>query len=101
MQTWAVESEDFNNNTPVVTELVSENFDRGEFAYIGGIRIVVSNMLNENNTFDLIEFSPRLIADVTDRVSNFNISRTMADLGSKTLPVGDVLVSTGSVEYKQ
>lgn len=98
VQTWAVESEDFNNNTPVVTELVSENFDRGEFAYIGGIRIVVSNMLNENNTFDLIEFSPRLIADVTDRVSNFNISRTMADLGSKTLPVGDVLVSTGSIE---
>jgi len=98
VQDWTVETEDFNNKTPVVTQLVSPDFTRGEFAYIKGIRIVVSDMLNENNTFDLIEFSPRLVADVTDRVSTFNISRTLADLGSKTLPIGDVLVSTGSIE---
>ena len=93
--TWGVDEESFDNKTPVVTNLTNA---QGEVAYIKGLRIIVSQMSKANQTFDLIEMSPRLVADVTDRTQSFNISRTMADLGSKVLPVGDVLVSTGTID---
>ena len=94
--TWGVDEESLTNKTPVVTELV--NTPEGEVTFIKGIRIVVTQMNGANQTFDLIEMSPRLVADLTSRTQTFNISRTMADLGSKTLPVGDVLVSTGTID---
>ena len=104
-QVWKVESATTTNQTPVVTELIKKDqkvvypaSSRQEFVFIKGIRIVVDDMQNPNTTFDLIEMSPRLVADVTDRTQSFNVSSTMADLGSKTLPVGDLVVSTGTIE---
>ena len=94
-QSWAVDEESLTNKTPVVTNLTDPG---NEVVFIQGIRIVVHFMNDANQTFDLIEMSPRLVADLTDRTQSFNISRTMADLGSKTLPVGDLVVSTGTID---
>ncbi len=94
-QSWAVDEESLTNKTPVVTNLTDPG---DEVAFIKGIRLVVYAMQNPNQTFDLIEMSPRLVADLTDRTMSFNISRIMADLGSKTLPIGDLVVSTGTID---
>lgn len=69
-----------------------------EFEFIQGIRIVVQTMNKANCTFDLIEFSPRLFADITDYASNISIKKTMSDLGNSSLPVGGLSSSTGSLD---
>ena len=68
-----------------------------EFEYIKGIRIVVEEMVRDNITFDLIELSPRLVANISDRVNTFNISKSISDLGTTTIPVGSLRASTGTV----
>jgi len=68
-----------------------------EFDLIRGIRLVVETMNVPNATFDLIEISPRLFADVTEKTINFNISKAMSDLANNSLPVGNLLASTGSI----
>lgn len=74
----------------------NENVYR-EFDFIRGIRVSVESMNLPDSTFDLIEMSPRLFAEITDRVETFNIKKTMSDLGSSSVPVGDLLASTGSI----
>jgi len=50
-----------------------------------------------DSTFDLIEMSPRLTVDITDKVSAFSVTRSASDLGITGLPVGQLLASVGSV----
>jgi hypothetical protein len=69
-----------------------------EFQYIRGIRIVVDTMNKFDSTFDLIEMSPRLKVDVSDRVRSVSISKNASDIGVSGLPVGQLLASTGSLE---
>lgn len=68
-----------------------------EVQYISGIRVGVQRMNKFNSTFDLIEMSPRLVADITDMVSEYNVSKIASDLGTAGLPVGQLLASTGSL----
>lgn len=68
-----------------------------EFEYISGIRIVVDSMKKFDSTFDLIEMSPRLTADISDRVTSFSINKSASDLGQSGMPVGQLLASTGSL----
>jgi hypothetical protein len=69
-----------------------------EFQYINGLRIVVTTMNKFDSTFDLIELSPRLRANITDRVQSFSVSKNASDIGVSGLPVGQLLASTGSIE---
>lgn len=69
-----------------------------EFQYISGIRVSVSKMNKQNSTFDLIELSPRLVADITDLVLSYNVTKVASDLGNAGLPVGQLLASTGSLD---
>ncbi len=64
---------------------------------LDGIRIVVETMNKPNCTFDLIEFSPRLSIDITDRVIDFSVTKTLSDLGNNSIPVGSLLAGTGSI----
>ena len=48
-------------------------------------------------TLDLIELSPRLLLNVSDKVTTLNLKKTASDLGSSGLPVGQLLASTGSL----
>lgn len=69
-----------------------------EFQYIKGIRIVVNEMAIENATFDLIEMSARLAANITDIVTDVSVTKHASDLGSAGMPVGQLLASTGKIQ---
>lgn len=67
------------------------------FQYIKGLRIVVDTMNKEDSVLDLIELSPRLLVNLSDKVSSFSITKSASDLGSSGLPVGQLLASVGKL----
>lgn len=104
---WSLSTSEINIDTPLVTDLTSpasfnntvENITQyREFCYISGIRIAVESMNKAETTFDLIEMSPRLLVDLSSKTINFTINKVLSDLGVTSLPVGQLLVSTGDLE---
>jgi len=104
---WFVGSSTVDYDTPFVTDLtnpiVATNSNTGEayykeFQYIQGIRLVVQSMNKFDCTFDLIEISPRLTVDISNKVINFKINKTLSDMNSGAMPVGQLLASTGDME---
>lgn len=102
---WSLQDETITSRASLVSDLVSPNqyttntgkvFYR-EFSYISGIRIVVETMNLFDSTFDLIEMSPRLVADLSGKTSSYKISKVASDLGATGMPVGQLLASTGSI----
>ncbi len=87
---------DFTNPVKFKSEIDGRDVYR-EFQFIKGLRIVVDTMNKVDSTFDLIEISPRLVADISDKVVSLNISKIASDLGTSGLPVGQLLASTGSL----
>ena len=75
-----------------------------EFDYINGLRVSVAEMKNVGTTFDLIELSPRLVADLTDYTLSYSIKKSASDIGVTGIPVGQLLASTGQMnlfDYNQ
>lgn len=68
-----------------------------EIQYISGIRVVVDTMSKQGSTFDLIELSPRLAADISDLTTEYSITKSASDLGVSGLPVAQLLASTGKL----
>jgi hypothetical protein len=116
---WSLVEGEINRNTNYVTDFtspkkfISEQAGPGvlggidaptpktvyrEFEYIRGIRIVVDTMNKINSCFDLIEFSPRLIANISDKVVDYRITKILSDLSSSSLPVGQLLASNGEIQ---
>ena len=104
---WQVSDETINYNSKFVTKIANPDYfldvngavQFREFEWINGLRVVVETMNKSNCTFDLIEFSPRLTADISEPVSSFSITKTMSDLGNGSIPVGGLSVSTGQVQF--
>ena len=103
---WVLGTESITNKVGFVTDLTSpEQFVDNitdqivyrEFSYLQGIRIVAEVMNKFDSTFDLIEMSPRLVVDISDKTIDFNITKTLSDIGVTSLPVGQLLASTGSI----
>jgi hypothetical protein len=103
---WQLGSETINLNTNFITDLTSpasfQNDTEGgvtyrDFAYLDGIRIVVDVMNKADSTFDLIEMSPRLVVDISDKVIDYKITKTLSDIGITSLPVGQLLASNGQL----
>ena len=101
---WSLEDSDVGTLTSFVTDLtnppaftLNNQVKYKEFEYISGIRIVVDTMNKFDSTFDLIELSPRLVSDLSDRVLDFSVNKSASDLGISGLPVGQLLASTGSI----
>ena len=103
---WRVAEETVNSQSSFIEDLTSplsfNNETDGrkvyrEFQNIKGIRIVVDAMNKFDSTFDLIEMSPRLVVDISNKVIDFRINKSLADLGSTSLPVGQLLASTGDI----
>jgi hypothetical protein len=103
---WQLIDENVNSSTPYVTELVDKKgyFNEllgqqvyREFQYIGGLRMVVETMNKKGATLDLIELSPRLAIDLSDKTVDFSIKKTSADLGVTGIPVSQLLASTGEL----
>jgi len=102
---WDIHDETIYQNTHFVRKLVNpDSFTSNlgtqyrEFQYIQGLRVVVETMNKFESTFDLIELSPRLTADISDIVTEFSINKTAGDLGTYGLPVGRLLVSEGQID---
>lgn len=104
---WFLSDDTINIDTPLVTDLTSPAFFNNtienatqyrEFCYISGIRIAVESMNKAEATFDLIEMSPRLLVDLSPKTINFSINKSLSDLGITSLPVGQLLVSTGKID---
>jgi hypothetical protein len=70
-----------------------------EFVFMKGIRIVVNSMSKPNIPLELIEFSSRLVVNMTDLVTDFDISKTLSDVSSSALPVGQLSAATGTVNF--
>ena len=103
---WILASGVLNSSTTLVTDLTSPDFFTNdvnnsttyrEFSYIRGIRVVVETMNKFDSTFDLIEMSPRLLVNISDKVIDYNIKKMLSDIGSTSLPVGQLLASTGTL----
>ena len=104
--TWFLTDDSLDQTKHFVTDLTSPSsyietttsqIKYREFEYIRGIRVVVDSMNKFNSTFDLIEFSPRLNVDISDRVLSYNVTKSLGDLGSGALPIGQLLASTGNI----
>jgi hypothetical protein len=67
-----------------------------DIEFVKGLRVVVETMYAPNKTFDLIEMSPRLRADITKYTVDYEINKNMmaTDFG---LPVGGLVASTGNI----
>jgi len=103
---WSI-LDDITRSVSFVTDLTSPpSFDDinslgivyREFEYVRGLRIVVETMNVFDSTFDLIELSPRLSVDLSDKVTSFSIKKSASDLGVSGLPVGQLLASTGGID---
>lgn len=104
---WYIAPNDINlNNVSYLVDPMGENTfynsDTGqtqnrEFLNIYGLRIVVDSMIKNGASFELIELSPRLLFDISERVTNFSVNKIAADLGSSGLPVGGLMASNGSI----
>lgn len=68
-----------------------------EFAYVSGLRVVVETMNVFDSTFDLIELSPRLAVDLSDKTLSFDVKRSASDLGISGMPVSQLLAATGGI----
>ncbi len=103
---WKLGSESVTGNTSFVTDFTSpdsfnNDIDGGityrEFSYVKGIRVVVTTMNKFDSTFDLIEMSPRLVSNISDKVIDFKITKMLSDIGATSLPVGQLLASNGQI----
>lgn len=104
---WYVAEESVNRLTNFVTDLTSPikytttaegAYAYREFDYINGVRIVVETMTRMDSTFDLIEISPRLAVDLSEKTQTFSITKTASDIGGSGMPVGDLLASVGDID---
>ena len=85
-------------NPPSYINSANGTIEYRELEYLYGLRVVVETMNVFDSTFDLIELSPRLSADISNLVRGFNLTKTASDLGNAGLPVGQLLASVGSLE---
>ena len=104
---WFLMDGEDNQSAPYVTEMVSTKssynpvvgeYSFNEFQYVRGLRVVVETMNTYESTFDLIELSPRLAVDLTDKTTQFKVTKSASDLGVSGMPVSQLLASTGTVE---
>jgi hypothetical protein len=101
---WFLNSETLATNTPRVTDMTSPSkytissvdYYR-EFQYIKGMRIVVDTVNKKDTRFELIEMSPRLVADLTDKTIDYSVKKVASDIGNTGIPVGQLLASTGTL----
>jgi len=103
---WYIQDETVDRLTNFVVDATSPNvflrtldgkIQYREFEYISGIRIVVDSMNVKDSTFDLIEMSPRLVLNVSDKTLNYSINKSASDLGISGLPVGQLIASNGNI----
>lgn len=82
-----------NPNEKMVTDFSKTH---SETMLISGVRFLVTAMSAPRIPLEVIEISPRLIADITNNVTSFDVSSSLSS-SVYGLPVGSVISSSGSV----
>ena len=104
---WYVKEEEETLQSFNVTKLTSPDFygtpanvytaNYREFQFVKGLRIVVNTMSKQNSSFELIEMSPRLAANISDRVKSYSVTKIASDIGNTGIPVGQLSASNGEL----
>lgn len=103
---WYIQDETVDRLTNFVTDVTSPDVfiktldgkqQFREFDYLSGVRIVVDTMNVKDSTFDLIEISPRLVLNVSDKTIDYSVNKSASDLGLSGLPVGQLIASNGNI----
>lgn len=68
-----------------------------EFEYIDGLRLVVYTMNKLDATFDLIELSPRLQVDMTDKTIDYKLTKPAGAIDQTALPMGGLQAGGSSI----
>jgi hypothetical protein len=88
--------DDLTNPSKFINPMSSQTQYR-ELQYISGLRVVVETMTKNDAIFDLIEMSPRLAVNLTDKVVGYSVAKPASDLGISGMPVGQLLAGTGTL----
>jgi hypothetical protein len=67
-----------------------------DIVFLKGLRVVIETMESPNTTFDLIEMSSRLRADISRYVESYSFVKSIAN-ESAGIPVGGLLASNGDI----
>lgn len=102
---WYLNDDNITSNSAFVSKLsapqkytTTTNLQKyREFEMISGVRVVAETMNKQYSTLDIIEISPRLVADISDMITDFEIKKSASDIGISGMPVGQLLASTGSI----
>ena len=104
---WFIGSDGVYENTHFVTDFTNPSYYNQsgsgervyrEFVWIKGIRVLVETMNTPETPLELIEISPRLVANLSDNLIGFDITKALSDLSSSALPVGQIMAGIGSVD---
>jgi hypothetical protein len=103
---WFIGTDGTYENTHFVTDFTSPSFynETGdgentyrEFVWIKGVRVVVETMSVPGTPLELIEISPRLVANLSDSLINFSVTKAASDLSGSALPVGQLMAGVGNI----
>jgi hypothetical protein len=84
----------YNADEKTVTDFSTTNTQTKK---IKGVRFVVTKMSNPNIPLEVIELSPRLVADITNSVVGFDVNSSIGQ-SQYGLPVGTIISSNGSLK---
>jgi hypothetical protein len=103
---WFVGDDGVYENSHFVTDFTSPDYfnEAGqgqktyrEFVFVKGIRLAVETMNTPNSQLELIEFSPRLVSNLSNSLINYDITKAASDLSSSSLPVGQTMAGVGTI----
>jgi hypothetical protein len=84
-------------NPPSYNESGSTEKSYREFVWMKGLRVAVETMNTPNTPLELIEISPRLVANLSESLIGFDITKAASDLSGSALPVGQIMAGVGNV----
>ena len=104
---WFIGSDGVYENTHFVTDFTDPSYyaESGngervyrEFVWMKGVRVLVETMNTPETPLELIEISPRLVANLSDNLVGFDVTKALSDLSSSALPVGQIMAGIGNID---
>jgi hypothetical protein len=104
---WFIGSDGVYENTHFVTDFTDPSYytQSGsgervyrEFVWMKGVRVLVETMNTPETPLELIEISPRLVANLSDNLVGFDVTKALSDLSSSALPVGQIMAGIGNID---
>jgi hypothetical protein len=105
---WFIGTDGTYENTHFVTDFTNPSFYNEiesnekvyrEFVWVKGVRLVVETMSLPGIPLELIEISPRLVANMSENLIGFDVTKAASDLSGSALPVGQIMAGVGSVSF--